>query len=186
MVITYKKSNDKFVIENNENINIYVNDSYQCLVIGNCLDDKYQMCDPKKILNLIKNGSFETENFHGIYSVIFYDGKDKIRFFNDRMNISRLYYYFDEEMLIISDKVNRIVEHLHKKLSLDLQAWAEFFCFYYVLGNRTFFKEIKSLYFGEIIELEKNEYSCAMKSHFRKSGNQMSGKWKSSYTSLLA
>ena len=30
------------------------------------------------------------------------------------------------------------------------------------------------------------EYSCEMKSHFRKSGNQMSGKWKSSYTSLLA
>ena len=30
------------------------------------------------------------------------------------------------------------------------------------------------------------EYSCAMKSHFRKSGNQMSGKWKSSCASLLA
>ena len=30
------------------------------------------------------------------------------------------------------------------------------------------------------------EYSCVMKSHFRKSGNQMSGKWKSSYASLLA
>ena len=30
------------------------------------------------------------------------------------------------------------------------------------------------------------EYSCAMKSHFRKSGNQMSGKWKSSYARLLA
>ena len=33
---------------------------------------------------------------------------------------------------------------------------------------------------------EIDEYSCAMKSHFRKSGNQMSGKWKSSYASLLA
>ena len=31
-----------------------------------------------------------------------------------------------------------------------------------------------------------SEYSCAMKSHFRKSGNQMSGKWRSSYASLLA
>lgn len=30
------------------------------------------------------------------------------------------------------------------------------------------------------------EYSCAVKSHFRKSGNQMSGKWKSSYARLLA
>ena len=38
------------------------------------------------------------------------------------------------------------------------------------------------------IELDDEdlEYSCAMKSHFRKSGNQMSGKWKSSYASLLA
>ena len=35
-------------------------------------------------------------------------------------------------------------------------------------------------------ELAQFEYSCAMKSHFRKSGNQMSGKWKSSYASLLA
>ena len=30
------------------------------------------------------------------------------------------------------------------------------------------------------------EYSCAMKSHFRKSGNQVSGQWKSSHASLLA
>ena len=35
-------------------------------------------------------------------------------------------------------------------------------------------------------EIGKSEYSCAMKSHFRKSGNQMSGKWKSSHASLLA
>ena len=35
-------------------------------------------------------------------------------------------------------------------------------------------------------DLEAAEYSCAMKSHFRKSGNQMSGKWKSSHASLLA
>ena len=33
---------------------------------------------------------------------------------------------------------------------------------------------------------QDGEYSCAMKSHFRKSGNQMSGKWKSSHASLLA
>jgi len=39
---------------------------------------------------------------------------------------------------------------------------------------------------GEAEVPEDNEYSCAMKSHFRKSGNQMSGKWKSSYASLLA
>ena len=32
----------------------------------------------------------------------------------------------------------------------------------------------------------ETEYSCAVKSHFRKSGNQMSGKWKSSYARLLA
>ena len=40
--------------------------------------------------------------------------------------------------------------------------------------------------FGEIKLPMSTEYSCAMKSHFRKSGNQMSGKWKSSYASLLA
>ena len=37
-----------------------------------------------------------------------------------------------------------------------------------------------------IASVGADEYSCAMKSHFRKSGNQMSGKWKSSYASLLA
>lgn len=36
------------------------------------------------------------------------------------------------------------------------------------------------------INLPNIGYSCAMKSHFRKSGNQMSGKWKSSSASLLA
>ena len=38
----------------------------------------------------------------------------------------------------------------------------------------------------EEVGIDPGEYSCAMKSHFRKSGNQMSGKWKSSYASLLA
>lgn len=38
----------------------------------------------------------------------------------------------------------------------------------------------------EDVDAGTGEYSCAMKSHFRKSGNQMSGKWKSSYASLLA
>ena len=42
------------------------------------------------------------------------------------------------------------------------------------------------LYAGTAVNVGKYEYSCAMKSHFRKSGNQMSGKWKSSYASLLA
>jgi hypothetical protein len=32
----------------------------------------------------------------------------------------------------------------------------------------------------------RSEYSCAMKSHFRKSGNQKTGRRKSSYASLLA
>jgi ABC-type multidrug transport system fused ATPase/permease subunit len=35
-------------------------------------------------------------------------------------------------------------------------------------------------------ECEIDEYSCAMKSHFRKSGNQMTGRRKSSNVSLLA
>ena len=46
-------------------------------------------------------------------------------------------------------------------------------------GNMQF---LKSCHWSE----ETDEYSCAMKSHFRKSGNQMSGKWKSSHASLLA
>jgi hypothetical protein len=36
------------------------------------------------------------------------------------------------------------------------------------------------------LEEESVEYSCAMKSHFRKSGNQKTGRQKSSYASLLA
>ena len=56
------------------------------------------------------------------------------------------------------------------------------------------FVSIDAPYFFEASELNyidgtyyyTYEYSCAMKSHFRKSGNQMSGKWKSSYASLLA
>ena len=38
----------------------------------------------------------------------------------------------------------------------------------------------------KLVYAAPTEYSCAMKSHLRKSGNQMSGKWKSSYASLLA
>ena len=49
-------------------------------------------------------------------------------------------------------------------------------CIYHVGCSAGFHSEVDAMI----------EYSCAMKSHFRKSGNQMSGKWKSSYASLLA
>ncbi len=39
---------------------------------------------------------------------------------------------------------------------------------------------------GKLIIYDERVYSCAMKSHFRKTGNQMSGRQKSSYASLLA
>ena len=51
-------------------------------------------------------------------------------------------------------------------------------------GKRNIIQQLLQEY--DIQSAEDIEYSCAMKSHFRKSGNQMSGKWKSSYASLLA
>ena len=52
----------------------------------------------------------------------------------------------------------------------------------------TFYNWVKRLRQKGCVDLPAStgEYSCAMKSHFRKSGNQMSGKWKSSHASLLA
>ena len=81
-----------------------------------------------------------------------------------------------------------------KELSIFVDESGDFGCYqkhapYYIITmvlhdqRVDITNEIKKL----DLSLERlGEYSCAMKSHFRKSGNQMSGKWKSSYASLLA
>ena len=52
-------------------------------------------------------------------------------------------------------------------------------------GRNTVTKYLNGDY-ESLCKRDYSEYSCAVKSHFRKSGNQMSGKWKSSYARLLA
>lgn len=56
----------------------------------------------------------------------------RLYFCNDRLNISRLYYYFDKDFFVLSDKVDSIAKYINKKRTIDFTAWSEFVCFYYV------------------------------------------------------
>lgn len=140
---------------------VYSARNEKLILIGKCFDDSYYRMSSEDIYLLIKNNRFCESEYNGIYSIIYFDGNETIYFQNDRMNLSRLYYFWNENLLIISDKVSSIVQYVKEKLTIDYFAWAEFFCFYYVLGNRTFFHECKSLFFGEHIHINLNHWEIS-------------------------
>ena len=109
--------------------------------------------------------------------------------------------YIAEEMNILYDRSKGVCMVQQNRMSLGtarLSEWMTKECadnqrvvflpiYNYEPTQRFKGKQIRSIdvTFANM-EQDTGEYSCAMKSHFRKSGNQMSGKWKSSYASLLA
>ena len=153
-IIIYLKRNKETEINYTDNIDIYTNNKEKLIVLGKCLDKNYKRIYSKDIYENIKNNNYEMPDirkFNGIFSIIYFDKNNKIYFCNDKNNISKLYYIINDNELYISNSVDNIVKCTDKKLNIDFTAWAEFACLYYVLGNKTFFKEIKSMYYRETI-----------------------------------
>ena len=80
--------------------------------------------------------------------------------------------------------ISYFVENGYGVVALEEGRVVGYLCFYHPWSGA--FDTKDSLGTFSPLHANGSEYSCAMKSHFRKSGNQMSGKWKSSFTSLLA
>ena len=161
-IIIHCKKGQNIEIMNAEQSDIYQTGKITLALLGKCFDKNYKRLFSKDFYDLILNNDNEfpdITNFNGIFSVIYIDEGNKIHFYNDKTNISRLYYCITDDAFYLSSSVDKIVKNIDIMLNIDFTAWSEYICFYYVLGNKTFFEEIKSLFFREKLCFDLTDWS---------------------------
>jgi len=90
----------------------------------------------------------------GDYVVLIYlKDKNRLLFFNDRWGRLPIYYHCSDRMLALSREVKFILDWI-PKIEFDQFAIAEFLTLEYILGEKTFIKEISRLGPASIIEAE--------------------------------
>ena len=165
IIICCKKSESPNITQDAQ-ADVYEYAGETLMLLGKCFDKTYRRISAQDFFQLIQDNNRiipDICTFNGIFSVIYINRDNEIVFCNDRTNLSRLYYYMSEDLFCLSNRVENIVKSINRKVNIDFTAWSEFVSFYYVLGNKTFFEEIKSLYFRQVLSM--NTKSWRLDSH---------------------
>lgn len=118
----------------------------ELILTGKCYDLEYHRLSADAFLSQI-NQDIKTAccSHQGIYAAVCHNKNSKqVRFFTDALGMGRLFYYMDDHVFLISDHTDEIAEAAGVTFHTDYAAWSQFLAFSYILGNRTFFQEIKA------------------------------------------
>jgi len=101
----------------------------------------------KNILHLYSKHGLEFVNFiNGLFSLAICDFKSKkLLIANDRYGLLPIYYAFFDDIFLFASEVKSILTLKSFPRILDHRSVADFFSFGYILGNKTFFNNIKLL-----------------------------------------
>jgi asparagine synthase (glutamine-hydrolysing) len=101
----------------------------------------------KIILHLYSKHGLEFVNFiNGSFSLAICDFKSKkLLIANDRYGLFPIYYAIFDDMFLFASEVKSILTLKSFPRILDHRSVADFFSFGYILGNKTFFNDIKLL-----------------------------------------
>lgn len=101
----------------------------------------------KIILHLFSKHGLEFVNFiNGSFSLAIYDFKSKkLLIANDRYGLFPIYYAISDGVFLFASEVKSILTLKSFPRILDHKSVADFFSFGYILGNKTFFNDIKLL-----------------------------------------
>ncbi len=115
--------------------------------------------DTEVILHAYEEWAFDCVNrFNGMWAFCIYDKKKQIFFLSrDRLGKKPLHYYFKDKKFIFSSEIKAILQHPIKR-ELNKAAVSSFLSYRYVLGEETFFKDIKKLMPAHnlVFDLKKN------------------------------
>lgn len=157
MLLKVRRYDNSIFILDDMNVEYTTIDGKRLFVVGTVYDAEYRQVTKNELyVHLTEFDKGFWRECRGAYSIIFEDG-ECLRFFSDAMGLSTLYYEIDEEHIMISDCVNMIVEKSEHKYNIDFCAWAELLSFYFILGSKTLFKEIKTVSMGELLIFKVNE-----------------------------
>jgi asparagine synthase (glutamine-hydrolysing) len=94
------------------------------------------------------------ERLHGFWAFVLYDKfENKLILGRDQIGIKPLYFYKSGDRLCISSMLSTISDTLGGGLDLDYLAMSEYVRYQYTFGNKTFFKDVKKVLPGHIVEI---------------------------------
>ena len=106
--------------------------------------------DPEFILHLYDEYTsvfeYKLKELNGIFNIVIYDRRYNILIIcNDRYGFRPVYICDRGDYFLFSSEIKAILQDRNFRRCIDLEAMADFFSFGYILGNKTFFKDIKLL-----------------------------------------
>lgn len=135
-------------VENNSNLLVFKGFAYP-----------EQNLSTNEILNLIseKGINFISE-IKGLFCGIYYDKEENdLYFFSDKYGNIDLFYYWNDDKIIISDNFTKILQEKNFSLKdIEIQSIYEFLYFEFPLFERTFIKHIKFVPIGTIFKINMN------------------------------
>jgi len=143
----------------NETSEIAENDNFTVVFSGYLLDFKKETNTAGEILKLFSERKTDfIKELNGVFNIAIYDKNNQTGYLiNDRCGVSSLYYSSNHKRLIFASEVKSIIQDDSVSRGINWEAWRDYFSFRYILGEKTFFKNIKSLSNASILAFCKGE-----------------------------
>ncbi len=145
----------------NEASEIAENRDFAVVFSGYLLNFKKKENYAQEIFKLFSKGKTAfIKDLNGVFNIIIVEKKNK-KFYliNDRYGVNSLYYSDNQKTLTFASEVKAVIGNKDIFREIDWEAWRDYFSFRYILGNKTFFKKIKSLQNATILSYEKGRLS---------------------------
>ncbi len=156
----------------------FSNENWTVFLAGELID--YSSVPFEKIIQILELQNFnELKNLNGVFAIIAYNKKEeKLYVISDRRSQYPLYYYFNNETVLISSELSSFCRLL-KHTKLDEKWLYDYMFFHYPIGDNTFLENVKRLSYSSIlIYCNKIEEMKIIKyaETFRKKKNLLKGK----------
>ncbi|MEO0423437.1 MAG: asparagine synthase (glutamine-hydrolyzing) [Pseudomonadota bacterium] len=91
----------------------------------------------------------------GFWAFVLYDKlENKLFLVRDQIGIKPLYYYKSGSQIVVSSMLGTISDTLGGGLTLDYLALSEYVRYQYTFGDKTFFKDVKKVLPGHVVEID--------------------------------
>jgi asparagine synthase (glutamine-hydrolysing) len=120
---------------------------------------QFEKSDAEFILHSLEEWGHQClADLNGVFAFALYDIERRtLTIANDRYGMKPVYYYYKRPSITFASTISAILEDDRVKREINWEAWREFFCYGYVLGTKTFFKNIHSLRNGTILTVTSDE-----------------------------
>jgi len=143
----------------NENTQLNANTKNKILLQGYIFlhGQSTPILSPDKLVEIYDNNGFSFDNISsGMFNLLIFDeNKMKIILINDRFGLLPLFYYTGDDEFIFSPEMKGILNCKHEKsFNLNFDALSEYLYFGHLIGEKTYFDEIKLLPPASVLEYD--------------------------------